>query len=211
VPVMESESRSGWALGLSLVEVMLLLVFAVMMIYVTDNNVEGKGQEPQPIVDEPQSPDPGLQARVDAATEKSQELEKKLNDMTLFVDELKRMAGAKASTKEGFQEAIETLKRGYSLCQKDDNTLIEASIENGLETIEVIGEIPPDLEVSLVKGEPTSDLDQIVSFLQDVYRYEKDRNCRFNYRLKYATDNDYRKAREGFEKYFYPEKKIRTG
>jgi len=32
-----------------------------------------------------------------------------------------------------------------------------------------------------------------------------------NYRLKYATDNDYRKAREGFEKYFYPEKMIRTG
>ena len=50
-----------------------------------------------------------------------------------------------------------------------------------------------------------------MSFLQDVYQYEKDRGCRFNYRLKYATDNDYRKAREGFEKYFYPEKMIKTG
>ena len=34
---METESRSGWALGLSLVEVMLLLVFAAMIVYVTDN------------------------------------------------------------------------------------------------------------------------------------------------------------------------------
>ena len=49
---MESDPRSGWALGLSLVEVMLLLVFAAMMVYVTDT-VEGSGQETQQIVDEP--------------------------------------------------------------------------------------------------------------------------------------------------------------
>ena len=78
-------------------------------------------------------------------------------------------------------------------------------------TLQVIGDIPSDLIVNLVKGDQTSDLDQIVSFIQDVYQYEKDHSCRFNYRLKYATDNDYRKAREGFEKYFYPEKMIRTG
>ena len=41
---MDAESRSGWTLGLSLVEVMLLLVFAVLLVYVTDN-VEGKGEE----------------------------------------------------------------------------------------------------------------------------------------------------------------------
>jgi hypothetical protein len=201
---MESDPRSGWALGLSLVEVMLLLVFAAMMVYVTDT-VEGSGQETQQIVDEP------LQARLDAATEKSNDLEEQLNEMTLFVNEVKLMVGAKGSTKEGIQEAIENLKRGYALCQKNSNTLIEASVQNGVETIQVIGDIPSDLRVNLVKGDQTSDLDQIVPFLQDVYQYEKDQSCRFNYRLKYATDNDYRKAREGYEKYFYPEKMIRTG
>lgn len=201
---MESDPRSGWALGLSLVEVMLLLVFAAMMVYVTDT-VEGSGQETQQIVDEP------LQARLDAATEKSNDLEEQLNEMTLFVNEVKLMVGAKGSTKEGIQEAIENLKRGYALCQKNSNTLIEASVQNGVETIQVIGDIPSDLIVNLVKGDQTSDLDQIVPFLQDVYQYEKDQSCRFNYRLKYATDNDYRKAREGYEKYFYPEKMIRTG
>ena len=201
---MESDPRSGWALGLSLVEVMLLLVFAAMMVYVTDT-VEGSGQETQQIVDEP------LQARLDAATEKSNDLEEQLNEMTLFVNEVKLMVGAKGSTKEGIQEAIENLKRGYALCQKNSNTLIEANVQNGVETIQVIGDIPSDLRVNLVKGDQTSDLDQIVPFLQDVYQYEKDQSCRFNYRLKYATDNDYRKAREGFEKYFYPEKMIRTG
>jgi len=201
---MESDPRSGWALGLSLVEVMLLLVFAAMLVYVTDT-VEGRGQETQQIVDEP------LQARLDAATEKSSDLEEQLHEMTLFVNEVKLMVGAKGSTKEGIQEAIDNLKRGYALCQKNSNTLIEASVQNGVETIQVIGDIPSDLIVNLVKGDQTSDLDQIVPFLQDVYQYEKDQSCRFNYRLKYATDNDYRKAREGYEKYFYPEKMIRTG
>ena len=207
---METESRSSWALGLSLVEVLLLLVFAALIVYVADN-VEGRGQEPHQGVEEPKSQDAGLQARLDAATEKSDDLKRQLNDMTLFVNELKLMVGAKGSTKEGFHEAIESLKRGYALCEKDNNTLIEASVQNGEETLQVIGDIPSDLIVNLVKGDQTSDLDQIVLFIQDVYQYEKDHSCRFNYRLKYATDNDYRKAREGFEKYFYPEKMIRTG
>ena len=131
--------------------------------------------------------------------------------MALLVDEVKLMTGAKAPSKEAFQEAIDSVKRGYSLCQKDDNTLIEASIQNGVETVHVIGEIPSDLMVNLVRGDQTADLDQIVSFIQDVYEYEKDHKCRFNYRLKYATDNDYRKGRDGYEKYFYPEKIMRTG
>jgi hypothetical protein len=207
---METESRSGWALGLSLVEVMLLLVFATLIVYVTDN-VEGRGQEPQQGVAAPKSLDPALQARLNATTEKSDDLERQLNEMTLFVNELKLMVGAKVSTKEGFQEAIESVKRGYALCQKNNNTLIEANVQNGVETLQVIGDIPSDLIVNLGKGDQTSDLDQIVSFIQDVYQYEKDHSCRFNYRLKYATDNDYRKARETFEKYFYPEKLIRTG
>ena len=207
---METESHSGWAFGLSLVEVMLLLVFAALIVYVTDN-VEGRGQEPRQDVAKPKNPDAAFQARLDAATEKSDDLERQLNDMTLFVNELKLMVGAKISTKEGFQEAIESLKRGYALCQKNNNTLIEASVLNGAESLQVIGEIPSDLIVNLAKGDQTADLDQIVSFIQDVYQYEKDHGCRFNYQLKYATDNDYRKAREGFEKYFYPEKMIRTG
>jgi hypothetical protein len=207
---METESRSSWVLGLSLVEVMLLLVFAVLIIYVTDN-VEGRGQEPHQSGDAPKQRDAARQARLDAATEKSGDLERQLNEMTLFVNELKLMVGAKVATKEGFQEAIESLKRGYALCQKNNNTLIEATVQNGVETLQVIGEIPSDLIVNLAKGDQTSDLDQIVSFIQDVYQYEKDHGCRFNYRLKYATDNDYRKAREGFEKYFYPEKMIKTG
>jgi TolA-binding protein len=207
---MESDSRSGWALGLSLVEVMLLLVFAALIVYVTDN-VESRGQEPQQVVAVPQTPDAVLQARLDAATEKREDLEKQLNNMTRFVNELKLMVGAKVSTKESFQEAIESLKRGYALCQKDNNTLIEATVQNGVETLQVIGEIPADLVANAVQGEHLSDMDQIVSFIQDVYQYEIDHKCRFNYRLKYATDNDYRKAREGFEKYFYPEKMIRIG
>lgn len=206
----ETESRSDWVFGLSLVQVILLLVFAVLIMNVTEN-VEVRGQESQKGVGETKTHDANLQARLDAATERNDELEKQLGDITQLVDDLTLMVGAKGPSKEGFQEAIESLKRGYSLCQKDDNTLIEARIHNGAETLQVIGEIPSDLIVNLAKGDETSDLDEIIPFIQDVYEYEKDHKCRFNYRLKYATDNDYRKAREGYEKYFYPEKIMRTG
>jgi TolA-binding protein len=193
-------SDSGWALGVSFATLMLLLVFAALMVYVTDT-VEGK----------PQQLDTHLQTTLDAATEKNKELEKQLNEMTLLVDELKLMVGAKVPTKDGLQEAVDTLKRGYALCQKSSNTLIEAVVQNGAETIQVIGDVPSDLRVNLAKGDQTSDLEEIVTFLQDVFQYEKDQSCRFNYRLKYVTDNDYRKARESFEKYFYPERMIKTG
>lgn len=207
---MESDPRSAWTLGVSLVEVMLLLVFAALMVYVTDN-VESREQEPHQSVDVPKTPDPVLHAKLDAATEENDNLERRIRNMKLFVNELKQMVGAKASTKEGFHEAIEDLKRGYALCLKDNNTLIEASVQNGEEILHVIGDIPSDLVVNLAKGDQTSDLDQIVLFIQDVHRYAREHECRFNYRLKYATDHDYRMARERFERYFYPEKMIRTG
>lgn len=206
----EPNARSSWVLGLSLVQVMLLLFFAAIMIYAAEN-VEVGGQEMRQGTEGSDPQNPSLQTNLDTVTGKNVELETQLADMTLFVDELKLMVGAKATSKEGFQEAIDNLKRGYALCQKDDNTLIEARIQNGAESVQVIGEVPSDLIASLGKGDQTSDLEQIVSFIQDVYEYEKDHKCRFNYRLRYTTDNDYRKARDGYEKYFYPEKLLRTG
>jgi hypothetical protein len=196
--------------GLSLIQIVLLLVFAVTLLYVTEQ-VEVSGQEPQKGTGEKTAQGENVQAHLDEAKAKTTTLQQQLGDMTLFVDELKLMVGAKAASKDAFQEAVDTLKRGYALCQKDDNTLIEARIQNGEETVMVIAEIPSDLAVTMAKGEQTSDLEEIVSFIQEVYEYEKDHKCRFNYRLKYATDNDYRKGRDGYEKYFYPEKLVRTG
>ena len=206
----DADSRSDWVFSLSLVQLMLLLVFAAMLIYVTEN-VEGRAQESGQGLEDAKARDGTLQARLDAATEQNTELAKQVNDMTGLVDELKLMTGAKVSSKEGFREAVETLKRGYAFCQKDENTLIEAIIQNGEENVHVVGAVPDDLFVNLAKGDGTSDLDQIVSFIQEVYEYEKEHKCRFNYRLKYATDNDYRKAREVYEKYFYPEKIMKLG
>ena len=206
----ETESRSEWVFGLSLVQVTLLLCFAAMLVYVTEQG-EVSGQEPRQGAGDTKTQEGSLRASLDAATARNSELEKQLGEMALLVDDVKLMVGAKAPSKEGFQDAVETLRRGYALCQKDDNTLIEARIQNGAETVNVIGEIPSDLAVTLAKGDSTSDLEQIVSFIQDVFEYEKEHKCRFNYRLRYATDNDYRKGRDGYEKYFYPEKLLRTG
>ena len=206
----DDEARSDWVFGVSLVQVILLLVFAATLIYLTQSG-DVTGQEPRAGLGATHQQDISLQAKLDTVTEKNKALEQELGDMSGLIDELKLMVGAKVPSKEGFREAVETLKRGYALCQKDDNTLIEATIRQGTENVHVIGTIPPDLFVNLATGDSTSDLEQIVSFIQDVYEYEKDHKCRFNYRLKYATDNDYRKAREGYEKYFYPEKIVKTG
>jgi hypothetical protein len=208
--VADRKSHSDWVFGLSLVQVMLLVLFAAMLVYMTGNG-EGRGQETLERPQKMSAQDGDLVARLDAAVENNAVLEKRLKEMALLVDEVQLMAGAKTSSKEAFQEAIDSLKRGYALCRKDDNTLIEASIQHGAETVQVVGEVPSDLTVNLVKGEQTSDLEEIVSFIQDVYEYEKDHKCRFNYRLKYATDNDYKKGRDGYEKYFYPEKIIKAG
>lgn len=223
-----TDSHTDPVLGLSLVQVVLLLVFAVLLVHVTDNGASGQQEARQsepaepvpesvaqsaaqsggPSLAEPTRNDPSLQAKLDEAADTNRRLEKRLNEMTGLVDDVKGMVGAKAASRDGFQEAVETLKRGYALCQKD-NVLIEAIIQDGEESIRVIGDVPSDLDTNLSKGEFTSDLEQIVPFMQDVYQYEKDRKCRFNYRLSYATDNDYRKARERFEKYFFPEKMVK--
>ena len=92
----DTEGRSDWVFGLSLVQGMLLLVFAAMLIYVTEN-VEGRGQEFRHGVGEANVQDTGLQARLEAEVEKNSDLEKRLDDMSDFVDELKLMIGAKAS------------------------------------------------------------------------------------------------------------------
>src|SRR3954463_9071020 len=134
---MANDSRSGFALGLSLVEVMLLLVFAGMLVYVADTGA-GKGQEPQPLVDEVRALSVTPEAGPDAAMEKPHDLEARLDEMTSLMNDVKLMVGAKGSTKEGFQEAVDNLKRGYALCQKNSNTLIEASVRHGVESLQVI-------------------------------------------------------------------------
>ena len=205
-----TEAGSDWRVGLSLIQVIVLLCFAALLLYVTDNG-DVSGGEPRQNSTDANASDASLRASLDAATQRTQELEGTLGATTFLIEELALMTGANTPTKEGFQEAIDSLKRGYALCQKDDNILVEATIQHGAETLHVIGDVPSDLALSLGKGDHTSDLEQIVSFIQDVYEYEKDHKCRFNYRLKYATDNDYRKGRDGYEKYFYPEKLLRTG
>src|SRR4026207_2314042 len=99
---------------------MLLLCFGGMIIYVTESG-GGRGHEPRQGVEATQRPEASLHARLDATAEKNTELERDRGDMRGLVGELHTMGGAEVASKEGFQEAIDNLKRGYSLCQKDNN------------------------------------------------------------------------------------------
>src|SRR5215210_8354552 len=94
----ENDSRSGFALGLSLVEVMLLLVFAAMIVYVTGTGA-GRGQDPRPVVDQSQALSVAPQAGPDADTENNHDLETRLNEMTGLMNDVQLMVSAKGSTK----------------------------------------------------------------------------------------------------------------
>jgi hypothetical protein len=69
----ETESRSQWVFGLSLVQVVLLLFFAAAILYVTEH-AEVSGKEPHIGAREPAVQQAGLQAGLEAAAAKSTEL-----------------------------------------------------------------------------------------------------------------------------------------
>src|SRR6478752_942796 len=95
VPVGETESRSDWVFGLSLLQITLLLCFAALLIYVTEQG-EVSGQEPRQGAGETKTSQESLQASLDAATARNTALEKQLGEIALLVDDVKVMVGAKA-------------------------------------------------------------------------------------------------------------------
>ena len=103
----DTESRSNWVFGLSLVQVILLLFFGAMIIYVTEN-VEGRGHELRQGVEETKKQEGSLHARLDATAEKNAELERQLGDMTVFVDELKLLVAPRCLLRKGFRKPLKT-------------------------------------------------------------------------------------------------------
>lgn len=113
------------------------------------------------------------------------------------------------------QKLRQELARGFPKCE-DSNVLADVSMLNGVMRLNVSGS-PTKLigwsrsvGTTIPKpGDVLSGPGAVDNFLQTVARYyehakQENHNCRFDYKLRYITDHDYREGRETFEKLFYP-------
>lgn len=105
--------------------------------------------------------------------------------------------------------------RGHPKCQ-EDNVLVEVTLVRGQIEMKVVGESAALAQflagsgVSTLKvGSVMTDPRAIETFLDRVSRFYEvrraaNKECRFDYRLTYGTNDDYHDARVRFENYFYP-------
>lgn len=208
---MRPESRADFVLGMSLTEVILLLMFAVMLVYAAEKE-QGGGQDPSLTVAALKAERDELRAKIAEAQATIKRLQEERRKQELLLEELKRMVGAPSAGAQDILERIAFLKRGYPVCQKN-NTLIEVQMRQGRLLFKIIesppATMPGDAATPLVRGFETADPREIQPAIVRLFQYEKSSKCRFDYRLIYTTDTDYRMAREKFERYFYPEKIFR--
>ena len=126
-----------------------------------------------------------------------------------------------AGARKAIEDACKRLGQGLPKCELE-NVLIEASVVHGQTSMKVLltsaslsafmtslGHHYPAVGVSI------TDPSIIQQFLDDVARYHPSSGveggeCRFDYRLRWATSDDYLYGRERFERFFYPARNMRV-
>jgi hypothetical protein len=111
------------------------------------------------------------------------------------------------------KDAIDRFRRGHPRCE-ESNVLVHVTLIGGaarlkfLQSVaDVVGALSPGTrrraaaQAELVDAE----VDEVLAATSRVYRARRaaGRDCRFDYRLSYASDSDYREGRERFERVFY--------
>jgi hypothetical protein len=142
------------------------------------------------------------------------------NNSNNVIKVVQKKIGTTASTPEEMKIAIEEYRklvaaearRGKPKCQVA-NTIVEVSqldgqlelhLQAGVEKL--LNNLQPPPENRFIQGQVLTNPNQIESFLLSIgHYYGSHDDCRFDYRLIYKTDKDYRIARGRFERYFYPE------
>jgi hypothetical protein len=113
-------------------------------------------------------------------------------------------------TKQEVNKFLADARRGSPKCQ-DNNVLAQVSVLNGTEALVVTVPSPELWQFLDSRGVPTPPMgvgirdSRLSSFLAGVSAFyqSRSRDCRFDYRLTYGTDTDYKRGREKFERYFY--------
>jgi len=117
------------------------------------------------------------------------------------------------TTPERWKQLIFEAGRGKPKCQ-DDNLLVEATVVDGTAAVNILADCPTlrtellAQHIDIHTGTILTRAAEIVALLSAVRTFRKgpgkEGDCRFDYRLNYATPEDYYIGRERFEKFFYP-------
>jgi hypothetical protein len=205
--------KTDLIIGMTLAEIFLLILFVVWY-----SHGAGAGPEWERIAKE-------RQTEINKLKNDLQEQKDKVLELERISEWWRKNFGVNppASTSE-LEDALRTpqgqtvrqdLARDLPRCDQD-NILVEASVIHGTTEVRVRDEvrlIQNSLHSSETKlpaaGEVLRTQQGIHAFLESVsgfYAYSKktSKACRFDYKLKYATKEDYFDGRETFEKYFYP-------
>lgn len=197
--------RGDLVISMTLAETFLLLLFMVWY----SSRPSMQTQDPCNI----------LEAEIQRLNAKIQNLENEKTSLQLALDDLNRrlefwrktFGRLPPGSPEEFREFTVDLGRGKPKCQVE-NVLVEVFVVNGATSMKVLAECPGlteqlrESQINFAAGNELRTPREIAALLRRVSTFRKNtgEECRFDYRLRYATAEDYYIGRERFERYFYP-------
>jgi hypothetical protein len=199
--LMPLRGRGDLVISMTLAETFLLLVF--MLWYSIRPRVV---QPPPKRVEVVMAENEQLKQEMASLKEKLAEIDRRLEWWRMRFNQ--DVPGSEEEVKQILFEA----GRGKPRCQ-DDNVLVEIRLIKGAASLQVLADAPKmraklathniDFHVGTILSSP----ELIDAVLAEARGFRKspgpDGDCRFDYRFRYATNDDYYEGRERFEKYFY--------
>jgi len=183
---------------MTLAEIFLLLMLVVWWAAGIDAEAKAKAASVE---------DADLPRLVKSLKERLHELEVENDELHRRVEHLREILGARGKSEseltEAFRDRVAEAKRGHPRC-RNENVLVEASVINGTESVRLLQDVASTGPTKWTSGRELT-RDEIGSFLAAVRLFYGSRSpeCRFDYRLVFGSDSDYRYARQRYEQYFY--------
>lgn len=194
---------------MTLAEIFLLLLLVVWWASRLESDVEG-ADSPSVAIANLRSENAALKKNL---AELQQRVEELMDDnkalMQMFGVDPEKWVRDRSGAAEDAKQAI---RRGRPRCEAD-NVLAEVAVLDGRVTMQVFSGssiapyVPPDFRSSLTAGNLSGPaIEQTLAGVRAYYqdRLARNSDCRFDYRLVYLSDTDYRHGRERFEAFFYP-------
>ena len=194
---MDPDHRSDFVIGMTLAEVFLLLLFVVWLSTAIEVSPDGNPDAPIDAV--------ALKVTVTELRERIASLETDKQELSARVEALRDMLGAPNESLEGFREGfkrkLDEAKRGSPVCLPA-NILVHVARTDGVDIVRLLRDtrgLLPGGKWS--EGAQLHDENEIQEFLRAVKNYyaKAEKKCRFDYKLTYKSDSDYRLGRTRYE------------
>lgn len=208
------QGRSDLVIGMTLAEVFLLLLFVVWWGAAIES--EPGGVDPTVTIANLQAQVKELNAKISSLQGEVAGLKESLREKENTIKALQIMLNCVDGTVDDCRRGLDGIntdaRRGSPRCEQD-NVLVNVFVHAGATRVELVGGSNETLsqlrraDGPVSKGSMLSERRDIEALLSSVTAYYTSRSqdeCRFDYRLSYATAEDYYQGRQLFERYFYP-------